>query len=326
MTITAAAIRALNVDVDAALLNGMNAANIESVINWQKVANQKNASVGKVVYGFTNDTPPILNKTVEGYSFAEAAINSYAITSNRYGRGLKINVDDLKDDKWGLIEAAVRGLGARMTRFPQTLIWDWLKEGDQTTGPASHLFSGRDMTTADGVAFFSTSHKVNINDASKGTQSNLKTTTALNSTNFPTVYAAFINMKDTEGLPLGLMPNVMYVPPALEYTAAQVLYATTITTGGVNVFAPEMLARLGRQPIEIVVVPELAGDDTVWYLASKSDNGAPCIWQVTEPLGLVPHTDPQVDSVFYDDELEWLAKGRVEVGWGDPRRIIRCEA
>lgn len=324
--ITAAAIRALNVDVDAALLNGMNAANVESVINWQEVAVQKNASVGKVIYGFSNDTPPIKNKTAAGYSFAEAAVNSYAITSNRYGRGLKITVDDLKDDKFGLFEPIIRGLGARMTRFPQTLIWDWLKEGDQTAGPAGKLFAGRDMTTADGVAFFSTSHKVNINDAALSTQSNLLTTTALNSTNFPTVYSAFINMKDTEGLPLGLMPNRLYVPPALEYTAAQVLYASTITTGGVNVFAPEMLQRLKRNPIEIVVVPELSGDAGIWYLANKSDNGAPCIWQVTEPLALVPHTDPQADNVFYDDELEWLAKGRVEVGWGDYRRVIRCEA
>lgn len=323
---TAAQLRALNVDVDAALLNGMNAANVESVINWQEIANQKNASVGKVIYGMSNDTPPILNKTVSGYSFAEAAVNSYAITSNRYGRGLKILVDDLKDDKWGLYEPVIRGLGARMVRFPQTLIWDWVKEGDQTTGPASKLFAGRDMTGIDGVAFFSTSHKVNINDASKGTQSNLKTTTALNSTNFPTVYSDFLKMKDTEGLPLGLMPNKLYVPPALEFTAAQVLYASTITTGGVNVFSPEMLQRLKRNPIEIVVVPELAGDDGIWYLASKSDNGSPAIWQVTEPLALVPHVDPQNDSVFHDDEFEWIAKGRVEVGWGDYRRIIRCEA
>lgn len=326
MTIQSTDYRTLCAEVDKEFMRGTVGAEQEQINNWDQVANVKNAATGTVVYAQGNNAPKMEPKGVTGYSFAEMAINTYKIVSSRFGRGLKISVDDLNDDKWGTFIEIINDLGAAAYKLPQTLIWSWLMEGDQTVGPAGTLFAGRDMTTIDGLAFFSASHKVNINDASLSTQSNLLTSTALTAANYEIAREALVSMKNTEGQPIGRQPTHIYVPSRLVKTAAEILYAQTISTAGENVQANAFGPQLMRPKMTIVEVPELAADTTVWYLAAKGPNGAPVTWQVTEALKLIPHVNPEHDNVFYQDEYEWLAKGRVNVGWGDYRRIVRCVA
>ncbi len=325
MAFQSADYRALCAEVDKEFLRGTVGAEQEQMSNWQEIAREKKAATGKVVYAQGNNAPKMLPKG-GAYDFAELAVNTYAIKSNRYGRGIKIEVDDLTDDKYGVFMEIIADLGAATVKLPQTLVWSWLLEGDQTTGPASTLFTGRDMTGIDGVAFFSASHKVNINDAALSTQSNLTTSSALTGPNYEIARAQLVNMKNTEGQPIGRQPTHIYVPPQLVKTAADILYTQTISTGGDNTQGNAMGPALKRPKMTIVEVPELSADSTKWYLGCKSDLGAPITWQVTEDLHIVPKIDPQSDNRFYDDTAEWLAKGRVEVGWGDYRRIVRHEA
>lgn len=318
--------RTLCAEVDKEFLRGTVGAEQEQISNWQEVANVKNATSGKVFYAQGNNAPRLLAKGSMGYDFAEMALNLFSIQSRRWGRGLKISTDDLDDDRFGVFREIINDLGASVAKLPQTLIWSWLLEGDQTTGPSGTLFTGRDMTCIDGLAFFSASHKVNIEDSSLSTQSNLLTSTALSAANFEVARAALVNMKNTEGQPIGRQPTHIYVPPALVKTAADILYTVNISTGGDNTQGNAFGPQLKRPKMTIVEVPELSADPTKWYIASKSDIGSPLIWQVTKPFELIPKIDPTSANQFYDDMAEWLAKGRAEVGFGDYRRIIRCEA
>lgn len=318
--------RTLCAEVDKEFMRGTVGAEQEQISNWDQVANVKTAATGVVQYAQGNNAPRILAKGVSGYDFAEMALNLFKIQSRRWGRGLKISTDDLDDDKFGVFREIINDLGASVAKLPQTLIWSWLLEGDQTTGPASTLFTGRDMTCIDGLAFFSASHKVNIEDASLSTQGNLNTSTALTAANYEVVRAQLVNMKNTEGQPIGRQPTHLYVPPQLVKTAADILYAQTISTAGVNTQANDFGPQMNRPRMTIVEVPELSADSTTWYMACKSDIGSPLIWQVTKPFELIPKIDPTTSNQFYDDMAEWLAKGRAEVGFGDYRRIIRSIA
>jgi phage major head subunit gpT-like protein len=99
----------------------------------------------------------------------------------------------------------------------------------------------------------------------------------------------------------------------------------TISTGGQNTLSNAGLSVLGMPQIELIVAPELQDDAATWYLAAVSESSAPIVYQETEALEVIPKIDPKTDdNMFHNDELLWLAKGRAQFGFGDARRIVRC--
>lgn len=56
----------------------------------------------------------------------------------------------------------------------------------------------------------------------------------LNATNYAIARQALLSMKSEEGRPLGITPELLIVPPALEGSARDVVGVATIATGGVN--------------------------------------------------------------------------------------------
>lgn len=314
--LTAAKIRNVNVFVDTQVQK----ARRDTPTTWQKVAVKKTQAVGKGLYAAMNDVPPVSRKGTAGYNFAKPASYVYELKSERVGTGLEMDADDVADDVFGVYEDKINLLGARIEQFPEFGVYELLKEGDQTT------LDDRSIVWVDGLAFFHDSHKVNLYDTTKGTFDNLLTGTALSAANFVTAYAALMKMKDTEGKRMGLRPNRLIVPPDLFKTAADILYAVTVSTGGQNTLSNALLKAQGMPEVEIVVAADLADDSGIWYLAAVSDTAAPVVFQETEALKVIPKIDPTDDNVYHDDKLLWLAKGRAQFGWGDARRIIRCEA
>jgi phage major head subunit gpT-like protein len=57
---------------------------------------------------------------------------------------------------------------------------------------------------------------------------------ALDATNYATARAAMMGFRSDEGRPLGIMPNLLVVPPALEASARAVVGVATLTGGGDN--------------------------------------------------------------------------------------------
>jgi phage major head subunit gpT-like protein len=73
--------------------------------------------------------------------------------------------------------------------------------------------------------------------------------TALDATNYEAARAAMLAFKSDEGRPLGIMPNLLVVPPALEGAARKLLLAETDAAGATNPW---------RGTAELLVVPWLA--------------------------------------------------------------------
>lgn len=323
MALTPAKIRNVNAIIDTMFMQARQ--NVPT--NWRSIVRKKKLAIGKGLYSGQDDVPAISRKGPDGYPFADVASKVYELNSDYFGSGLKMLAAHARDDLYGIYDKKIMLLGRRIERFPDEVSFNLLKEGDQTA------FQGRNIKWIDNLAFFHATHLLNVNDAAKGTFKNLYTATALTPANFAIIYAKLMEMADTEGKKMGLVPNRLIVPPALWKTAADILEAPTISTGGYNVEANEALTKMGKSKVEIVVEPELAGDDGIWYLAAVEGSGAdgvaagPLIWQETEQIIIHPKIDPKTDdNLFFDDELLWLAKGASEFGWDDARRIIRCEA
>jgi phage major head subunit gpT-like protein len=76
----------------------------------------------------------------------------------------------------------------------------------------------------------------------------------LNSTNYAAARAAMMSVKNAEGRPLGLKPNLLLVPPSLEAEAREILQAQFIigdpTSGGAK-------TNIWQGTADLLVVPEL---------------------------------------------------------------------
>jgi phage major head subunit gpT-like protein len=288
------------------------------VIRYGSVAAKIMADDGTGLYAAMDDLAPLTKKQAGSYQFDKASSFVYSLESDYFGIGLRMAIKDVRDDKLGIYATRADALGRRQAKFPDDEIFSLLKEGDTAT------YQGRSITWIDGQNFFSTTHNM-PNDVGV-TFSNLITGSALTAANFQTAYARLMTFPDSKNKKLGLTPNKLIVAPANMKAGADILLAPTIAAGGYNVQSNEALQRMGLPMIELVVVPELAGDDGIWYLAAVEGDMAPMIYQVTEEIILQSKTAPTDDNVFYNDEFHWLLKGRVQFGWGDPRRIVRSEA
>lgn len=315
MTSIDAKIRAVNnfIDTEVMKRRRMNAG------NWSAVAVKKTQGTAEGIYAWMNDIPLITRKQASGYTKASLSSQALKIISEEVGLFIEIKKQDIRDDKYGVFSDLAGDLARRMDEFPQDGVFGLLMEGDQTT------YNGKSILAYDGLSFFNDAHYVNGRDTTGGTYDNKLATGALSPTTFATAEAALAVLPDNRGKALKQAATALIVPPQLAQTGAEILYARTVATGGENMASNENRARSrGLPPIELVVVPELANDAAVFYLASNSTGRAGIIWQETEALHLVPLIDPTMKHVIEDNLYVWAAVGESAFGFGDPRTIVRC--
>ncbi len=75
----------------------------------------------------------------------------------------------------------------------------------------------------------------------------------LNSSNYAAARTAMMSMKNEEGRPLGIIPNLLVVPPELEAQAKEILLAELVGIGGGGT-----KSNIWRGTAELLVVPWLA--------------------------------------------------------------------
>lgn len=312
---TAARMREMNAEVDS--IGRSVAAKASS--QYKFIARTRSGGVGKVLYAAMDDVPTIKKPDAAGYPINDLSQQKvYELNSDRWGNTLRITEEEIEDDKYDIFGPRIQKQQIRVINFPEEQTFKLLMNGHT----AAYL--GRDITWVDGKNFFATDHPINPSKPDLGNYSNLKTL-ALDATNWSLVYTALATMMDTEGEPLRIWPNRLIVPPDLENQANQILWASTLTTAGVNVLSNDALAARNRPRVEIVVSHDLHAEPTAWYCAYAEGDMTPMVFQNTKPLVLIPRLMPTDDNVYNFDEYQWRAKGRAQFGWGDPRLIIRSK-
>lgn len=184
----------------------------------------------------------------------------------------------------------------------------------------------------DGKAFFATDHPTFNNTGSGNTTySNLITTTGLDGDGANKVRAKMAGFTGENNLPLGVRGNLLIVPPALE-NAANVIansetYAIPTVTSGL---APTSNSATVYNPMKgtftVLVVPELAGNDTTWYMADTTKPVMPFVYQPRIPLELTARFNPEDPSVFELDQYVWGGRARYELGFSLPYLCVKVTA
>lgn len=229
---------------------------------WNRVAmlNETDEKIGRM--GWLANLPQV--RTLVGdrvvQNFAERA---YDIVNVDRDLTVGIHRDQLDTKLLGGYAMTFAAMGETAAKHPDSLM-------------VSLLRNGQSALCFDDQYFFDTDHPVSLSNSTLGTYSNYDASgKALTADNYASVRAAMMARKGENGLPLGVRPNVIVVPPQLEATAKLIVMADMIpSTAGTA-----SQTNINKGTAEVLVVPELSADATTWYLLDASGIVKPLVYQ-----------------------------------------------
>lgn len=225
---------------------------------------QRAPSTGKYeTYAWLDDVP-IVREWLGEKKARELADHSYQILNREWEASINVRRTDLRDDKVGAYEMRVRDLPVRMAQHHRKMISDLYING--LTGLAF-----------DGVAFFSNVSGVRTFDNLLG-GSGLDTVAHF-LTDFDAVKQAMAAFADSEGEPMGIVPDVVVVPTAGWRIATTALGspadASGSNAGAINPFQ--------SMRVQVIEDPRLT-DTNNWYAFCTKGLLKPFIFQEREAV------------------------------------------
>ena len=162
-------------------------------------------------------------------------------------------------------------------------------------------------TCYDGQYFYDTDHPVAGSSVSnKGTAALSSATRTLAAASYGAARLAIMGFTDDEGRPLGLVPNLLEVPPALEATARILCEGDKLDDDTPNPY---------KGTATYMVNPRLTSS-TQWMLHVTNRPLKPFIYQERKAPVFVQQTNPDTEDVFMRKKFKFGAEARVAGGYG----------
>jgi phage major head subunit gpT-like protein len=174
----------------------------------------------------------------------------------------------------------------------------------------------------DGVAFFSDSHP-SFDKA--GTTYDNDFAQALDANGVDAVFSAMSSIIGENGDPLEIIPDTLIVPPQLYRKALTVNNSNTSAlpdagAGDSSATVDNVMKGWFRN---VIMVPELANQPTVWYMADLSKPIKPFVYQLRDAAELTSRINMNDPTVFDWDQYTWGVRIRHNVGLALPFLIAR---
>lgn len=253
---------------------------------WDRVATKVPSETGEESYKWLGMIPR-MREWIGDREIQNLTASDYTIKNKDFELTIGVDRNDIEDDKIGIYNPVIQDIAQSTATFPDTLVFKLLKDG----------FKNK---CYDGETFFSENHKIG-----KKVVSN-KGTKALSVESYAEARRSMMSIKDESGESLKIIPDTLVVPPALEDVARKILLADQID-GTTNVY---------KNTAEILVVPELAGEDKQWYLACTSKPLKPLIYQERKAPKFTPLIDDKDENVFMRKQYLYGVDARSNVGYG----------
>lgn len=295
MLVTPAAIAALQTGINLSFQQAWTT----TPIFWQRLATLVPSTTSSNVYGAMARLP-IMREWLGPRLFANITGHDYTLANRTFELSVGVEREDIEDDQVGWTAPRAAMMGMQAAKWPDQLTVEALQEGDTTTGPGGAGF--------DGQAFFDVDHDLDP----AGVQSNDLAASPLTAANYGVARETMMAYTGEDSQPMGVMPDLLIVPPQLDTEGRTILNAdfildSTGTAAVTNIF---------KGSADLLVIPELAGEPTVWYLMDTSRPILPLIWQLRRAIQMTSKTNLTDDNVFRQNRFEWGIDGRGAVGYG----------
>lgn len=253
---------------------------------WDKVATKVPSETGEESYKWLGKIPR-MREWIGDREIQNLTGSDYTIKNKDFELTIGVDRNDIEDDKIGVYNPVVQDIAQSTATFPDSLVFKLLAEG----------FVNK---CYDGQPFFSDAHKIG-----KKTISN-KSTKQLSIESYAEARRNMMSIKDENGESLKIIPDTLVVPPALEDTARKILFAEQID-GTTNIY---------KDTASLLVVPELAGNDTAWYLLCTSKPLKPLIFQERKAPKFDALIDDKDENVFMRKQYLYGVHSRANAGYG----------
>ena len=285
MVINGQALATLNVGYNASFQKGFD----ETTVNFEKFTSIIKSITKDQSYAWIGNLGS-MKEWIGEREVQSLSASDYTIKNKSFERTIGVPRDDIDDDQYGVWNPVFQDMGQEAKRHPNRLSFEALREG----------FTNK---CYDGLPFFSASHKNGEYEYSN------KGTKKLTAESYNEARVSMMNIKKENGDPLGVVPDLLVVPPQLEHTARLIVKAEVID-GTTNV---------DKDTAEILVDPELATSPDAWYLLCTSRSLKPIIYQERKPCQFVTLVDEKDTNVFMRKEFLYGCDSRGNVGYGFPQ-------
>lgn len=252
---------------------------------YSRIATEVPSSTGAENYAWLGAFPR-LREWVGERQIKNLSAYDYTIKNKDFEVTVAVPKNVIEDDQYGVYNPMFEDMGQSAALWPDSIVFALLKRG----------FSEK---CYDGKSFYASDHKVGrLSYSNKGMAK-------LTQESFLSARSAMMGIKDEEGNSLNIIPDLLVVPPALEAKAREILMADQIA-GTTNIT---------KGMAEILVVPELAGEDNSWHLLCTKKAVKPLIFQKRKAPKFVKKDGEHDDNVFFNKELVYGVDARGNAGF-----------
>lgn len=287
---------------------------------YQRLVTQVPSSTLENYYPFSDELPQAREWIGERVLQNRAARN-YVLKNRDWELTVKLNRNQVEDETFGFFGSTTIPFMARQAaKQPDYMLQDLIQNGDSSSSTIYQAY--------DGQPFFSTSHPVNLDNSSLGTYSNRRTGTALSANSLDAMMTAIAGFKAANNKIVGARATTLLAPPALATTARTIvnaqIVAPTAAFGGnaANVAVTNVM----QNAVDIIVMPELAGEDTTWYLLDLNEFVKPFIYQQRKAPQFQVKDRPDDDNVFWQKEFIYGWDSRGAMGYSFPFLALQAIA
>jgi len=219
---------------------------------------------------------------------------TYTVVNDDYEATVEVDRNDIEDDSLGIYAPMAKEAGFSSKQLPDEI------DAELKNNAFTNL-------CFDGQYFYDTDHVVaGASVSNKGTAALSAATTALAAASYGAGRIAVMGFKDDEGRPLGLIPNLLEVGPALEATAKLLCEGDKLTDESPNPW---------KGTAKVMVNPRITSA-TQWMLHVTNRPLKPYIYQERKAPVFVQQTNPDTEDVFMRKKFKFGAEARAAGGYG----------
>lgn len=259
---------------------------------WEKIAQKIPSSSRENDYGWLSDFPSMREWVGEKVIKSLSAFG-YTVKNKDFEATIAVKRNDLEDDQTHQYALKAKSAGQSGAKLPDQIV-------------AMLVNGGFDSVCFDGQYFFDDDHPVGAGTYSnRGTKKFSARTLAEAQASYGVARTQMQNVKNDEGEPLGITPNILLVPVALQDEAKFLMTADKIGDEP-NIY---------KGTAEVVVWPRLKSD-SAWFLLDTSQLLMPFFYQERKAPQPVEQTDMASDDVFMRGEYKFGVEARGNGGYG----------
>lgn len=278
---------------------------------WTDLAMEVPSTTDTENHSWLGTVPKMVDTTKRDLEVSNLIAYSYAITNKTWKAGFEVERSTFEDDKLNMIPPKIAALGQEAARHPGQLIM---------TLPVDNGLAFDATAWIADTRVIGASANIDNNLASGGSG----TTIAGFQADLASARALLRLFQDDQGRPMNSVGNVIMVPPALEqvaYQAVNISFPAAAPTAAMIV--PATVDGVIRSAGYAIYVNPFLTDVNDWYLMSATNGRKPFVYQTRIAPALEGITTPTSESGVIRDRYVYTARARYNVGYGDPRLVVR---